>query len=98
MKVCAFLVAFALVVLLLLFFVSWDEAPAPASPPKTETFSPYESTLVHDMKRSDPSGDVPEYPDNVPSRNNESFLFNQLILGNPDLQGPQDSLVFHNNF
>jgi hypothetical protein len=44
-----------------------------------EEFSPYVSTLVHDIRRSDPSYDVPRFPDNVPGRTNETYLFNQLV-------------------
>jgi hypothetical protein len=47
-----------------------------AQPPSSEKFSPYESTLVHDMHRDDPSGDVPSA--NPLGRSSEYFLFNQM--------------------
>jgi len=45
-------------------------------PPTSERFSPYESTLVHDMHRDDPSGDV--LSANPLGRSSEYFLFNQM--------------------
>jgi hypothetical protein len=42
-----------------------------------EEFSPYESTLVHDMYKSDASGDVPSA--NPEGRSNEKMLFDQLV-------------------
>jgi len=42
-----------------------------------EHFSPYESTLAHDMYKSDASGDVPSA--NPAGRSNEKVLFNQLL-------------------
>ena len=58
----------AIIIILLIIVLMWKKA---------ESFSPYESTLVYDMYRSDPSGDVPSA--NPAGRNNESILFNQLL-------------------
>jgi hypothetical protein len=46
--------------------------------PVVEKFSPYESTLTHDMKRSDPAFDDDANSANPLGRSSEFILFNQL--------------------
>jgi hypothetical protein len=64
------------VIIVLLLVVIYIIAQRRATAPAAEKFSPYESTLVHDMHRDDPSGDVPSY--NPTGRSSEDFLFDQI--------------------
>lgn len=67
--------AFIIIALMvIIYFVA--TMPAQTPPANSEQFSPYISTLAHDIKRSDPAFDIPQA--NIPGRSSEHMLFNQL--------------------
>jgi hypothetical protein len=75
------MVAVIVLLIVLIFYFTYEmnhkcsSVAVPAT--KTEAFSPYVSTLAHDIKRSDPQFDFEH--DYVPPRNNEYQLFEQTL-------------------
>src|SRR5277367_105662 len=68
-----------ILVLIIYYFTMMPSASTSASTSTTEKFSPYVSTLTHDIRRSDPAFDrwVVDDTANPLGRSSEYLLFNQ---------------------